>query len=312
MSMITKNSACKIILITLLLIIQFHVVFCQKNFLPVPPNCVNLNDNVYIDKTEIKNIHWLEYLHHLKRDSSQASYKAALPDTSVWLVYRDTSKYKHYLSYPVYRDFPVVGITQQQAANYCQWRSHAVTKRFNTAEIKNKAGLRGNVQISYTFRLPTEEEWMKAAAGSLDPTIYPYGYVNFMRASALVGNPAELYKKTNRAESFDKFQVDLRKFNTGKNEPMFNVLKKFDNYFFYGENFPRMITYRKGEANTLGIDNMIGNVAEIVAEPGFVKGGGWANTLEDSRINSRQQFTKPTAWIGFRCVCEVEIMTPVK
>src|SRR6476661_4294651 len=38
----------------------------------------------YMDETEIANIHWLEYLFYIKRDSSEEFYKAALPDTTVW------------------------------------------------------------------------------------------------------------------------------------------------------------------------------------------------------------------------------------
>ncbi|HNP94407.1 MAG TPA: SUMF1/EgtB/PvdO family nonheme iron enzyme, partial [Cyclobacteriaceae bacterium] len=34
----------------------------------------------YMDETEIANIHWLEYLHYLAKDSTQEVYSAALPD----------------------------------------------------------------------------------------------------------------------------------------------------------------------------------------------------------------------------------------
>jgi sulfatase modifying factor 1 len=39
----------------------------------------------YMDETEIANIHWLEYIHYLAKDSSQEAYQAALPDTMVWV-----------------------------------------------------------------------------------------------------------------------------------------------------------------------------------------------------------------------------------
>ena len=38
----------------------------------------------YLDQTEIANVHWLEYLHYVKRDSSETFYENALPDTTVW------------------------------------------------------------------------------------------------------------------------------------------------------------------------------------------------------------------------------------
>ena len=39
----------------------------------------------YMDETEIANIHWLEYMHYMVKDSSQEVYQATLPDTLVWV-----------------------------------------------------------------------------------------------------------------------------------------------------------------------------------------------------------------------------------
>lgn len=286
--------------------------FSQKGSVPAPPNCVKLYDNIFIDKTEISNIHWLEYLYYVQRDSSEVVYKAALPDTTVWLSYQDTSRYEHY--FRSYREFPVVGITQQQAEAYCQWRSYAVNNLVKTAKKKEKRkrGLEDDQNVIFRFRLPTEKEWMAAAEGLLDKTIYPYGFIDYMGKSTLIGKPEDLYEKTDKSRSFEEFEDRLEIFNNGKNEPKFNVLKKFDHYFFYGDSFPRAITFQEKESNTLGVHNMIGNVAEIVAETGFVKGGGWVNTLEESTISIRQRFTKPEAWIGFRCACEVELIPATK
>src|SRR3954462_3588152 len=37
-------------------------------------------NSFYMDETEVANIHWLEYLFYVKRDSSQEFYESALPD----------------------------------------------------------------------------------------------------------------------------------------------------------------------------------------------------------------------------------------
>ncbi|HET9054495.1 MAG TPA: SUMF1/EgtB/PvdO family nonheme iron enzyme, partial [Cyclobacteriaceae bacterium] len=138
----------------------FQVSFSQSknDSLPTPPNCVWLYGNLFIDKTEIANIHWLEYLYHLKNDSSESVYKMALPDTTVWLSFQDTLRFQHYLRYPGYRYFPVVGITHKQAVDYCKWRSQAVN-------MKRKAELKETKQVVFSFRLPSEKEWTFAAAG---------------------------------------------------------------------------------------------------------------------------------------------------
>lgn len=82
----------------------------------------------YMDETEVANIHWLEYLHYALQDSGQQYYDEALPDTTVWaaeLAFNDPY-IDHYLRYPGFRFFPVVGISWKQAQNYCIWRSNMV------------------------------------------------------------------------------------------------------------------------------------------------------------------------------------------
>jgi formylglycine-generating enzyme required for sulfatase activity len=295
--------------VVLVLLIHSQTVLGQQKSksLPQPPNCVKLHDTIFIDKTEINNIHWLEYVYYLKRDSSSAAYTAALPDSTVWLAYRDTAKYERYLRHPSFHYFPVVGITHQQAKNYCQWRSRAVTQFYSSEKKKKEIRIEKNQQAIFNFRLPTETEWIAAASGTLDQNYYPYGYIDFMSNSSLTGKPLDLYERTDKTKSFETFAADLKEFNKGKSEPMFNVLKQFDNYFLYGDNAPRISGDKKTTVNTLGIFDMIGNVAEFVEEQGFAKGGGWAHYLNGSAINRRQPYAKPEAWLGFRCVCEVEV-----
>ena len=88
----------------------------------------------YLDETEVRNVDYLEYLYWLQRVYSQSYpevYKKALPDTLVW---RDKLGYNEpfvtqYLRHPAYQNYPVVGVSWEQANDYCLWRTDRVNER---------------------------------------------------------------------------------------------------------------------------------------------------------------------------------------
>ena len=291
-----------------------------NNNLPTPPNCVWLRDSLFIDKTEIANIHWLEYLHCLQIDSSIMQYKKAMPDTSVWLTTNDTLKWKYYLRDPGYRYYPVVGITKQQVENFCRWRSQMVNVRLEDPMFREKYLNGHNTKLRYTFRLPTEEEWGFAAMGGLDSTAYPFGFKDYLQKISLKDDWKFYYQHmlSNNINT-DDFKSLFKDFLKKGKEPFFNCLLPFGNLFNYGALSPlssarmdyidtslsKFVYQSIFKPNAYGIYDMIGNVSEMVAETGVSKGGSWAVNLEDSKLIKQQKYTKPTSWLGFRCACEI-------
>ena len=282
-----------------------------------PPPGTTPVTSFFMDKQEITNLDYREYLAWLGmvfgKDSEQ--YRQALPDTTVWradLTYNEPFV-EHYLQHPAYENYPVVGVSYEQAVLYCAWRTDRVYERdlvkagvipsssacltegkpnpaapapnstqYFTVErylAGQYLGLKPNKTIPVPrYRLPTEEEWELAASGKLDATLFPYGY--------------DLSDK--------KIATQLRKgrhlFHTKRAVKLHN-----------GPNGFCAMPAGAGLPNGYGLYNAVGNAAEMIEEKGMCKGGSYAHQLEESRITGRLTYEKPASWLGFRCVCVWEV-----
>lgn len=102
----------------------------------------------YMDRHEVTNADWKLFV-----ADAGAEF---LPDSTLYWSAENTSlgTIGDYYNDEAFADYPVVGITWEQAVAYCEWRTEKVRQTSGDASIA-------------PFRLPTEEEWEYAAISIL-------------------------------------------------------------------------------------------------------------------------------------------------
>lgn len=244
----------------------------------VPPHTIPLFKKLYIDATEVANIHYQEFLHFVERDSGQAIHDSYMP------VLDDKYMNDYYLN-PEFYFFPVVGINPESAKTYCDWRAKNLNeglKVFLANESKYK-------KYKYVGRLPTEHEWKRAAGHStkeIKDRTYEISKKGMEYLASDVVRNGFADEKILESNTVYGYNVNL-------DHGTAFAIKKDIPYYIYGF-----------EPRVTGTYNLFGNVKEIVRE-GYAIGGSYKTGNSHAEL---YEHTKEFAYqtdIGFRCTTRI-------
>jgi len=221
-----------------------------------------------------------------RRDFIRTEETKIYPDTTVWIkdfAYSyNEPMHNDYFWHSAYDDYPVVGVSWQQAKAFCQWRT----------DNKNSYKKRRGQELVNRFRLPSEAEWEYAARGGLEGATYPWGgpytkndrgcfMANFKPLRGDYAADQALY--TVEADSYEPNDYDL--YNMAGNVSEW-VGSSYD---------PNAYEY---------ISTMNPNVSDSKNERKVVRGGSWKDVAYLIQVSTRDYEYADSArsYIGFRTV----------
>lgn len=261
----------------------------------IPPGTMKISDNFYCDQHELTNFSWKEYVHYNKRVFTEKSeqYEFSLPNQEVWLndscfdvhVYAD-----YYFEHPAYRDYPLIGITKEQAEAYCKWRSDRV---FEFLLIR--AELREAATIKTKAEPFTIEDYFRGTQGNatLDAEIKYYPHYRLM-------SPEEWRELVMIGDSLSKKMIQKNRKCKGELWPV--IVSESDT--FTDSISVLDVTASVGSHCQKGLFHLRGNVAELTSQDGVAMGGGWIHDREFILSQDSILVDGPNRFTGFRCVFE--------
>ena len=240
---------------------------------------VKVDSNLYAAIYETTNFQYREFLNELKKEKKFKSLEIAQIDSANWVLKNNYMEpfMDYYHIHPAYDNYPVVNISYEAAKLYCHWLSQKYNnnphRKFNKVLI----------------RLPSKEEWQKAAIGTMQQAPYPWG-------GPYVTDNCNFHKIHQASIHWDKEKEEYVLPKHASNMGVANNLN---------ENTTGTMLVNSFEPNSIGLYNMSGNAAEMIQEKGIACGGGWRSAGYDVQITSSEKYEHSDIDLGFRYFMEI-------
>lgn len=213
------------------------------------------------------------------------------PDTTCWVndfqnAYNEPYM-RLYFSHPSYNEYPVVGVSWEQANAFCAWRTDFLL-----------SGIGAQARFTQRYRLPTEAEWEFAARGK-EGNLYPW------KADALKSDKGCYYAnyKTDKGDYTQDGNLITTK--VGSYSPNSNGL-----YDMAG-NVAEWTSTAYTAQGIMGMSDMNPEFSYNAAQEDpyrmkrkVVRGGSWKDGARFIRSDMRgyEYQNEQRSFIGFRCV----------
>lgn len=209
------------------------------------------------------------------------------PDTTVWIkdfAYSyNEPMHNSYFWHQAYGDYPVVGVSWDQAKAFCAWRT-----LYKNSYVKKQ---KGRDQVN-SFRLPTEAEWEYAARGGIESGTYPWGgpYAKNDRGCFLANFKP---MRGDYAADGALYTVEAKSFEPND----FNLYNMAGNVAEWTDS-----SYDAGAYEF--ISTMSPNVSDKANQIKVIRGGSWKDVGFFLQVSTRDFEYKDSArsYIGFRTV----------
>ncbi|WP_421871823.1 formylglycine-generating enzyme family protein [Marinoscillum sp.] len=267
-----------------------------------------VKDNIYAGSYEVTNEEYEFFLTYLLDEGYKDLYQQANFDFSKYDVVNQVfGKAYHYTfnkgTREDFSNYPSMDMTYEAAQLYCEW----LTAQYNIQD--------GRKFKKVKFRLPSKQEWIMAALGYVD-------FQSWVFEDNIVKARPDGDKKPRYFEEFrigDYEHVDYPWYHSDWYKSRSAITNQFGCYLanvkvpdtvsckagISGDGFTITSPVGTYFSNDMGLYDVIGNVAEMIDQPGKAMGGSWGHIPEESTITSINQYDTSDPKVGFRVFMEV-------